>query len=96
MSGEYTQQYPENSQAVLTLVLGILGLMFCGILAPFAWSLGNAELRGIDTGRRPPDNRGLANAGRILGIIGTVFLGLALLVLIVVLVGVLLSSGGTT
>jgi TRAP-type C4-dicarboxylate transport system permease small subunit len=95
VSGEYTQGYPENSQAVLALVLGILGLVACGILAPFAWSVANTELRGIDAGRRPPDNRGLANAGRILGIIGTVFLGLALLVLIVLLAGVLLNAGTT-
>jgi hypothetical protein len=96
MSERYSEGYPENSQGVLALVLGILGLVACGILAPFAWSVGNNELRGIDAGRRPPDNRGLANAGRILGIIGTVILGLGLLVLIVVFGGALLTSGGST
>lgn len=76
------QQYPEPSQATTVLVLGILGLVLCGILAPFAWVMGNRELQAIDSGRRSPDNRGTANAGRILGIIGTVFLGLGLVALI--------------
>lgn len=78
--------YPESSQAVLALVLGILGLILCQVLAPAAWIVGNSELRGIDEGRRPPDNRGLANAGRILGIIGTALLALGMLLLVVFLV----------
>jgi hypothetical protein len=42
--------------------------------------MGNNELKAIDEGRRPPDNRGTANAGRICGIVGVVLsaLGLAL------------------
>ena len=65
-----------------SLVLGILGLIVCGILAPFAWAMGSRELTAIDGGRRPPENRGKARAGRILGIIGTVLLGLGLLAMI--------------
>lgn len=76
MSNAY-DAYPENSQGVLVLVLGILGLIVCQVLAPVAWIVGNSELRGIDEGRRPPENRGIASAGRILGIIGTVLLGIA-------------------
>ncbi|MCH8971439.1 MAG: hypothetical protein IH918_05050, partial [Acidobacteria bacterium] len=30
-------QYPEPSQATTILVLGILGLILCQVLAPFAW-----------------------------------------------------------
>lgn len=71
--------YPEASQAVLVFVLGILGLMMCQVLAPIAWIVGNGELRGIAEGRRPPQDRSLASAGRVLGIIGTVLLGLGLL-----------------
>lgn len=78
MSNEYAGRYPEDSQAVLVLVLGILGLVFCQVLGPFAWSIGNTELAAIQAGRRPPENRGMASAGRILGIIGTVLLGLVL------------------
>jgi len=76
-------QYPEQSQATTILVMGILGLIICGILAPFAWVMGNKELAAIDSGLRSPENRSTANAGRILGIIGTVLLGIGLVVAII-------------
>lgn len=80
------QMYPEQSQATTALVLGILGLVLCQILAPFAWYIGNQEVNAIDAGRRPPENRGTANAGRILGIIGTVLIVIGIIVLIGILV----------
>jgi hypothetical protein len=46
----------------------------CGLLAPFAWWLGAAELRDIKAGLSPDSGQGLATAGMVLGIIGTVFL----------------------
>ena len=73
--------YPEASQATTALVLGILGLVMCaGILSPFAWVMGNREMQAIDAGRRPPENRGTANAAKILGIVGTVLLGLGIII----------------
>jgi hypothetical protein len=82
--------YPEDSQATTVLVLGILGLVLCQFLGPFAWSMGSKELAAIDAGRRPPENRGTAQAGKVLGIIATVlliigvvfFLGLFVLLMI--------------
>ena len=68
------QSYPETSQSTVILVLGIMGLVVCQVLAPVAWYMGSQEVTAIDTGRRDPSGRGSANAGRILGIIGTVFL----------------------
>ena len=74
-TGSMTDQYyQEDSQATTILVLGILGLVLCQVLGPFAWVMGNKELAGIDAGRRAPENRGTAQAGRILGIISTVLL----------------------
>lgn len=72
--------YPEQSQATTILVLGILSIVCCGLLGIAAWVMGNNELKAIDEGRRPPDNRGTANAGRICGIVGVALsaLGLAL------------------
>lgn len=75
--------YPEASQSTTILVLGILGLVLCQVLGPFAWVMGNKELEAIDSGRRPPENRGTANAGRILGIIGTIFLAIGVIGLII-------------
>jgi uncharacterized membrane protein YjgN (DUF898 family) len=79
--------YPEQSQATTILVLGILGIVICGILAPFAWNMGNKELAAIDAGRRSPENRGTANAGRILGIVGTVLLAIGIIIAILVFAG---------
>lgn len=70
-------QYPEPSQATTALVLGIIGLPFlCGLVAPFAWYIGQKELNAIDSGMRDPVNRSTAQAGKVLGIVGTVFLGI--------------------
>jgi len=41
--------------------------------------IGNQELKAIDAGRRPPGGRGVAKAGWILGIIGTVLPALVLI-----------------
>ena len=79
--------YPEQSQATTALVLGILGLVICQVLGPFAWSIGNKELQAIDAGRRPPENRGTANAGKILGIVSTVLLAVGIVFIILLIVG---------
>ena len=68
-----------QSRAVMALVFGILGVVCCGLFAPIAWYLGNEELSGIDAGRLPEQNRGMAQIAKILGIIGTVLLALALI-----------------
>lgn len=70
--------YPEQSQATTILVLGILSIVCCGFLGIAAWVMGNNELKAIDEGRRTPENRGTANAGRICGIVGVVLSGLGL------------------
>ena len=70
------QAYPEQSQATTILVLGILSLICCGLIGIAAWIMGTNELKAIDEGRRPPENRGTANAGRICGIIGVALWGL--------------------
>ncbi len=63
----------------MALVFGVLGVICCGFFAPVAWYLGNEELAGIDAGRLPGTNRGLAQIAKILGIIGTVLMALVLL-----------------
>lgn len=79
--------YPEASQATTALVLGIIGIVLCMFLGPVAWVMGNKELEAIDAGRRPPENRGTANAGKILGIIGTALLAIGIIALILLVIG---------
>lgn len=57
-------------------------------LGPVAWVMGNNELEAIDAGRRPPENRGTANAGKILGIISTALLAIGIIALILLFVGI--------
>ncbi|WP_327085093.1 DUF4190 domain-containing protein [Nonomuraea sp. NBC_01738] len=53
------------------LVLGILSLVVCMIIGPFAWNMGNKALREIDSSGYYYENRGMVQAGRICGIVGT-------------------------
>lgn len=70
---------PRSSQATVTLILGILSVLCCYILGPVAWYLGKSDLDQIKAGQLSREDEGLAKAGMILGIIGTIFLVLALI-----------------
>ncbi|MDX6277473.1 MAG: hypothetical protein QOJ72_1601 [Nocardioidaceae bacterium] len=79
----YAQQPPKHPQATTALVLGIIGLtgmMFCVtcLLAPVAWVIGAKTVKAIDSSGGAYGGRSEANAGKIMGIIGTVLLILAL------------------
>ena len=70
---------PDHPKATTSLVLGILGIVICGIIAPFAWRMGKRTVAEIDASQGQLGGRGSAQAGYILGLIGTVLLGLGLL-----------------
>jgi hypothetical protein len=70
---------PQASKATMAVVMGVLGIICCGFLAPVAWYLGNEELKSIDAGRISETNRGMAQVAKILGIIGSILLALTLL-----------------
>ncbi|OAI56234.1 hypothetical protein AYO49_04690 [Verrucomicrobiaceae bacterium SCGC AG-212-N21] len=73
-------------RANLILVLGILSIVgVCQPLGIWAWFMGNTDLREMNNGTMDASGRDTTNAGRILGIIGTVLFILTLLVLVVVL-----------
>ncbi|MEZ5330512.1 MAG: DUF4190 domain-containing protein [Thermoanaerobaculia bacterium] len=68
----------SSGRATTSLILGILGVVCCGLLAPVAWYLGSQELQAIAAGQSPAAGEGVAKAGKILGIIGSVLLILSL------------------
>jgi hypothetical protein len=70
----------DHPRATIALVLGILGIVTCQVVAPFALVIGRRAVKEIDASNGAIGGRGLAQAGYILGIIGTVLLGLAVLV----------------
>jgi len=76
---------PKHPSATTAMVLGIgaLGGMFvCGIpivLAPFAWMIGGRAVKEIDANPGRYSGRDQAQAGRIMGMIGTGLLVLGVL-----------------
>jgi TRAP-type C4-dicarboxylate transport system permease small subunit len=89
----FGQQGREHPNGTTVLVLGILSLVVCGLLGPFAWSMGSKALREIEANPGVPwNNRGNITAGRICGIVGTVLLVLQVLVLLAVLTVVVSTS----
>lgn len=85
----YAREHPDGTTV---LVLGILSLVVCGILGPFAWSKGNAALREIDAQPGMYTNRGSVSAGRICGIIASVFLIVTVVFAVIVILGAVASS----
>jgi len=71
-------QAAASSQATTALIVGIVGVVCCGLAAPFAWYLGNKELQLIAAGQSSPAGQGAAQAGKILGMVGSALLILAL------------------
>jgi hypothetical protein len=76
----------DHPQTTTVLILGILGLAVCQVLGPFAWSMGNKALREIDSSNGQLGGRDTTNVGRILGIIATAILVLAVVSFLFVIV----------
>ncbi len=79
-------------RGTLILVLGILSLIVCGVLGIPAWVMGNNDLKEIDAGTMDPAGRANTKAGRICGMIGTIFAVIQVLIIVVV-IGVVISVG---
>jgi hypothetical protein len=88
---------PEHPQATTAMVLGILGLATCTVLSPFAWRIGKRAVSEIDASNGRLGGRGPAQAGYVMGLIGTIMLGIVVgglaLILVVWLVLVSLALG---
>ncbi len=88
------QYIPSSGTSPATaLVLSILGLVMCGVLAPFGMIAGKNRRDEIDRGVGNPNDRGTAQAAFVVGLIGTIILVLA----VVAIVGLvaLVSIGST-
>ncbi|GAB2921921.1 DUF4190 domain-containing protein [Nonomuraea fastidiosa] len=77
--GYYGPPPQSHPNGTTILVLGILSIVVCSFIGPFAWVMGNKALKEIDASGYYYENRSQIQAGRICGIIGTVFLILAAL-----------------
>ncbi len=96
-TGGYPPYRPDHPRATLSLVLGLVALVACSVLGPFAWVTGKRTLDEIDASGGAWGGRGAAQAGYVLGIVATVLLGLAVvgLLLMLLVFGTLALSVGT-
>lgn len=94
----YGPTYPEESQAVLSLVLSVVGLVACGgVLCPVGWYLASKEIDAIDSGRRDPSKRDTAQAGKVVGIIGTVLVAVGIVIVVgLVVLAIVLAAASST
>ena len=89
------QVFAEESQAVLAICMSVIGIFLCGgALSPFGWHLGKKELDGIASGHRDPSKRNVANAAKIIGMIGSVYFSIILVLAAITLVFVLIGLLG--
>lgn len=92
---------PDHPSATTAMVLGIVslvGIALCGgitlILAPAAWVVGAKAVRQIDAFPGQFGGRDRAQAGKIMGIIGTVLLVLGILA-VIAFVAVVVTFGNS-
>lgn len=76
---------PAHGSATTALILGILGVVFCPLLLSIpAWVIGHKAMREIDASGGRLGGRGNAKAGFVLGIIGTAWGAISILLVIAV------------
>ena len=94
-SGTPVPYAPDHPNATTALVLGIVGMVVCGgLLSPFAWVIGRKAVREIDASQGTLGGRGSAQAGYILGVIGSVMLVLAVVLVVAYLLFFALMFAG--
>lgn len=85
------QQKPEG--AVTIFVLGLLGLVVCGLLGIVAWVQGNDYMKRCQAMGVQPE--GLAVAGRIMGMIATILIIVGLVLFVgMMMLGALAGAAG--
>lgn len=81
----------DHSQATVIFVIGLLSVLMCAFLGPVAFLMGNSYRKNCAAFDVRPE--GLGTAGWILGIIGTIQLGLVLLLVLIYIVIIILFFG---
>ena len=77
MQGQLPQDTSDRGTVIF--VLGLLGFLVCQVCAPIAFFMGQSYRRNcLAEGMRPS---GLGEAGRIMGLVGTILLAFGLVIL---------------
>lgn len=89
----YGQPVPaDHPRATTILVLGILSLVLCPLLGPFASVMGRRALNEIDSSGGTIGGRSVVKAGYVCGMITTVIILLYVVLGVVALVAALVSA----
>jgi hypothetical protein len=100
-AGGMLPDHPSATTAMVLGIVGLVGLLFCGgltlLLSPFAWATGAKSVREIDAQPGRYGGRDKAQAGKWMGIIGTILLilGVALIIFLIA-VGLAVDNGGSS
>jgi hypothetical protein len=91
-SGQQTGQWaappPTAGNAVAALVCGILSLVMCGFFTGIpAMILGRRAKREVEASAGQLGGEGIATAGFVTGLIGTLLWGIPLLIVLVIAIG---------
>jgi hypothetical protein len=70
----------DPGRGTMILVLGILSLVCCTLIGPLAWIWGKQDMAKIQAGEISREAEQMTKIGMILGIVGTVFLVLQVIV----------------
>lgn len=63
----------KSANGVVILILGILSVVGFGCLTGIpAWIMGNIAIKEIDSGQADPNERGIVQVGRIIGMVMTI------------------------
>ncbi len=71
-SSKATSTHLEPHRGALILTFGILSIVCCFPFGIAAWIMGNNDMQQIQAGIMDPSGKGITNAGKICGIVGTV------------------------
>jgi hypothetical protein len=72
----WRRQWLQRHRGPRILALGIVGLAVCTPLGIAAWVMGNNDLEAMRRGEMDSSGEGLAQAGRICGMVGTALFAL--------------------
>ena len=88
----------EPHRGTTVLVLGILSIALCYICGPIAWVMANKDIAKMNVGLMDPTGLEQTKAGKICGIIGTVFLilGTIFAFVYVIIMVVMVGAAATT
>jgi hypothetical protein len=97
--GQAPANHPSATTALVLSLVGLVGFFVCGLplaLSPFAWRMGARAVREIDANPGMYAGRDQANAARIIGLIGTVLLGLVVLAFVAAFAVLMVASVSTS